>query len=168
MGDTVIAYLLGKEDQRDYLGRVRNGYPWNLKDVEFYRLAHRDKVKVYVDKIKPWLDEYNVIGAHRFEQFDFCQLDDVMVLSIDPRTCLDIVAEMFLAKVQFDEGYFRDIDQNVNNAIVSRYGNNSELRLKFAQKRIIQWAEHNILPTDNVLGLDEFLQNKSCVDRFKQ
>jgi hypothetical protein len=59
------------------------------------------------------------------------------------------------------------MDQTFDNAIVERYGNNGELRIKFAQKKIIQWAEHNILPSDNVVSLTEFLQDNSCVDQFK-
>lgn len=167
LGDTVIAYLLGFDSQRDHRGRIRNGYPWDLKEVDFYYQPLDSKIKVYVEIIKPWLDEYNIIGVHRFECFDFALLDDVQVLSIDPRSMLDQVASMYLDKVQSDEGYYHSADQTVNDAIVARYGNNSELKLQLAKKRIIQWCEHNILSSDIVLSLDEFVQDNSCVDKFR-
>ena len=167
MGDTIIAYLLGFDSQRDHRGRVCNGYPWDLKKFDFYQLPKDAKVKVYNEIIKPWLDQYGIIGVHRFERFDFAELDNVQVLSVDPRSMLDQAASMYLDKVHTDSGYYQTIDQNFNNAIVARYGHNSELRLQFAKKRIVQWCEHNILSTDTVLSLDEFLQDNSCVDKFQ-
>lgn len=168
MGDTIIAYLLGVDYQRDYLGRVRHEYPWNFKDVGFYQLPIESKANIFTDVIKPWLDDCGIIGAHRFEQFDFRELDNsIQVLSIDPRSCLDQVAKMFIDKVQSELGYYHAVDQTLDSAIVEKYGIDSELRIKFAQKKIIQWAEHNILPSDNVVGLDEFLQDSSCVDQYK-
>jgi len=168
MGDTIIAYLLGVDYQRDYLGRVRHEYPWNFKDVGFYQLPIESKANIFIDIIKPWLDDCSIIGAHRFEQFDFRELDnDIQVLSIDPRCCLDQVAKMFLNKVQSETGYYHAMDQTLDTAIAERYGPSSELRIKFAQKKITQWAERNILPSDSVVSLTEFLQDNSCVDQFK-
>jgi hypothetical protein len=168
MGDTIIAQLLGKEDQRDELGRVRNEYPCDLKKFDFYQMPWDLQVKVYTETIKPWLDTNQIIGAHRFEQFDFKKLNsNFRVLSIDPRSQLEQVAGMFLSKVQADQGYYLSIDQAVNNAIVARYGSNSKIQLQLAQKRIVQWTEHNILSTDIVLSLDEFLQDSSCIDEFR-
>ena len=71
LGDTIITHLANVEHWRDYVDSVKIDYPWNLKTMLFYQSSDNQQQMIYKCFIKPWLDNNKVIGAHRFESFDY-------------------------------------------------------------------------------------------------
>lgn len=169
LGDTIIHKLTALPQWVDYVGSVKLDYPWNLKTVAFYKSSFEQKRHVFNSIIKPWLKNNQVIGAHRFEQFDFQTLDNnIKVLSIDPRQCLDLVAPLFMQKVQKVVGYYDSTVQQLDQVLIKRYGENHKIRIDLAKKQITKWCENNILPTDTVINLKLYLDDSSYIDQYKQ
>lgn len=168
LGDTVITYLKDIPYWTDYVGSVKLDYPWNLKTVDFYESIPEQQRLVYSSIVKPWLEKNNVIGAHRFNCFDFKQLDPALnVLTIDPRSSLDYVAPLFINKVQKIVGYYNSDTQALDTALAKRYGDNSALQIELAKKQIIEWCDQNIISGDVVIDLAKFLDNSEYIKQFQ-
>jgi hypothetical protein len=168
LGDTVITKLTDLPQWKDYLGSVKLDYPWNLKNVKFYQSLPEQQQYVYNEIIKPWLVEKHVIGVHRFEQFDFTQLDKKLkVLSIDCRQCLDYVAPLFIQKVQKVVGHYDSTVQHLDTVITQKYSDNHKLKIELSKRQILNWCNTNILPGDAVMQLEKFLEDPNYIHQFK-
>ena len=160
MGDTIIAQLSGLPYHKDYLDRVKLDYPWDLKLVDFYYCTREQQQYTYQSRVKPWLIQHQIMGVHRFEQFDFRLLDsDISVISIDPAHCIDHVVDLYLNKVQSELGYSKATDQQLSQRSI-------EINRALAAKRIRQWRNANILPSDIVFDLNAFLQDSNYCNTF--
>jgi len=160
MGDTIIAQLSGLPYHKDHLDRVKLDYPWDLKLVDFYHCTSEQQQNIYQSSVKPWLIKHQIVGVHRFEQFDFKVLDsDISVISIDPSHCINYVVDLYLTKVQSELGYSKATDQQLSQRSI-------EINRALAAKRIGQWRNANILSSDIVFDLNAFLQDSNYCNTF--
>lgn len=169
LGDTIISKLTSLPSWVDYLGSVKLDYPWNLKTVTFYQSTDIQKQIIFKAFLKPWLEKHKIIGAHRFESFDFKKFDsNINVLTIDPRQCLDYVAPMFITKVQKVVGYYDGKMQQLDQVLAEKYGKDNKLQLDLAKSQIVKWCEQNILDSDIVMDLSKFLNDANYVNQFQR
>lgn len=168
LGDTIITHLANVEHWRDYVDSVKIDYPWNLKTMHFYQSSGNQQQMIYKCFIKPWLDNNKVIGAHRFESFDYRKLNpDIQVLTVDPVNCLDYVAPLFIKKVQKVVGYYDNKLQQLDQVLAEKYGEDNKLQFELAKNQIIKWREQNILDSDIIMDLSKFLDDVSYVDQYR-
>jgi len=123
---------------------------------------------MYKKCVQPWLNQNKIIGAHRFNAFDFTKLDNqIQTLSIDPRQALYYVAEMYLSKVYNSLGHGDSMIDNIFKKVTDRYGNDNTMITRAIVKQIADWADENIKSSDITLCLAKFLIKPNCLDEYK-
>ena len=165
LGDTVIAELTGLPITRDEYDRVCLDYPAELKQVEFYEKTLEEQHKIY-NTIKS--KNINIIGAHRFNNFDFKLLDPtVNVISINPGGAVSLVAKYYKNKVHFQYPHWNLAIRKLIKNIETKYGKESTYYEDIIVKHIKQWTESNILATDTQFDLQTYLDDQSYIKQFK-
>jgi hypothetical protein len=169
LGDTIIAQLSGLAYIKDQTNRTLLEYPSNLKHTDFYGKTLAEQQSIYKVDIAPWLSTHGIIGSHRFESFDYRQLDNsIKVISINPMGSLDTIVKYYKEKVF---NLYPHPDERIStliNKIDNKYGVDSKHYAIIIQKYIKQWVENNILESDIILDIDKFINNPQYLNDFRQ
>lgn len=143
-GDKYISHILGKEPTIDKHGHTKNNYDPILKFPEFYE--NKKAASILNDLSK----KYKIIGAHRQAGFEFVGYE---VISIDPRNKLDLVAERFL--YQIENKLIKHKLQSIIPRVIETQ--DRDVVLLVLVKEILKWCEVNILPSDNMVDINELV-----------
>ena len=162
MGDTVISQLSGLPFIKDNLNRTIIDYPDELKQVEFYDGSTSDQTLVYKQHLADALHDKGILGAHRFKQFDFKSLDHrIKVVSIDPTTVLQQVVEWYTEKVF---AVYTHNNNTINKILEKNDHKLNAIRFKYD---IEYWIKTNILKSDIIFDLGQYIANPEYINEFK-
>lgn len=139
--------------------------PYNniLKEPETYQFDFETLLLHFQTVVQSDLTKYGVIGAHRLSKLDFTEfLPKIKVISIDPDNCINLVVDNFLKKVQ---GLRPEHDNPIIKYLLNKNQTSSAKTHK--NKLITDWKRDNILETDLIFSLEQYLSNKDYINYFK-
>ena len=149
----------------DEVGAYRMTYDSFLKYPTTYQLPLEEMIKQFNKVCLPFIEKNNVTGAHRISKFDYTLLNpNLKTISIDPTDCYDKVADAFLTKVIGVHNVQSSTD------LLTKYLLDNDLysQAKQYQETLIKkWKKDNIIETDYVFYLKEYLEDSNYIERFK-
>lgn len=149
----------------DEAGAYRMTYDSFLKYPNTYKLPLTEMVEKFNAISLPFIEKNKVTGAHRLSKFDYKLLNpELKTISIDPTDCYEQIADAFLKKVYGVHG----IQSSADAMIEYLLENNLHSQAKQYQEKLIkQWQKDNIIETDYIFYLKEYLKNKNYIEWFK-